>query len=131
MKSNQDYQQPNSLSQNSVENNIPIDSKAVYSPSILEEAKAIIYGDREETYGHPDANMTIIANLWGAYLSSPVTVNDVCVMMILLKSARLKNSPEHRDSLVDLAGYAALMERVQDYRKEKLGTNRNKPHSNS
>lgn len=88
-------------------------------PNILDEAATIISGDREQTYGHPDANLTVIAGMWSAYLSSPITVNDVCVMMVLLKAARLKNSPEHRDSLVDLCGYAALMERVQIYRKER------------
>jgi len=37
----------------------------------------------------------------------------VCQMMILLKVARLANDPRHRDSQIDLCGYAALMERIQ------------------
>jgi hypothetical protein len=86
------------------------------------EAQAIIYGNREQTYGNPAKNLQVIADMWTAYLSDTgqkISVNDVCVMMILLKAARLANSPEHHDSQVDICGYAALMERVQKYRKEK------------
>jgi hypothetical protein len=32
---------------------------------------------------------------------------DVAAMLALLKIARLQQSPNHRDSWVDLAGYAA------------------------
>ena len=81
--------------------------------SILDEAKEIIYGDREKTYGNPAKNLTLIGKLWGDYLGIPIDPNDVCLMMILLKTARLKNDTTHRDGMVDLCGYAALMERVQ------------------
>lgn len=82
-------------------------------PSILDEAKAIIYGDREKTYGAPAKNLKMIGDLWAAYSGVPFTAEDVCNMMILLKVARLANDPKHRDSQVDLCGYAALMERIQ------------------
>jgi hypothetical protein len=35
-------------------------------------------------------------------------------MMVLLKIARLKNQPDHRDSLVDSVGYLALIERIKE-----------------
>jgi hypothetical protein len=83
--------------------------------SVLEEAKTIIYGDREKTYGHPSKNLRTIASMWNAYLDSvgdrELTAQDVSVMMVLLKSARLANDPSHRDSVVDICGYAALIER--------------------
>lgn len=81
--------------------------------SILDEAKEIIYGDREKTYGSPAKNLNMIAELWGAYHGVLFTAEDVCNMMILLKVARLANDPKHRDSQIDLCGYAALMERIQ------------------
>lgn len=81
--------------------------------SILDEAQEIIYGDREKTYGAPDKNLKMIGDLWAAYSGVPFTAEDVCNMMILLKVARLANDPKHRDSQVDLCGYAALMERIQ------------------
>lgn len=94
----------------------PMNEK-IPDPNILTEAHTVIYGDREQTYGAPDKNLQTIADLWHIYLGAPINVNDVCVMMILLKASRLKNSPEHHDSQVDICGYAALMERVQKYRK--------------
>ena len=90
----------------------PIRMQATPS-SILDEAKEIIYGDREKTYGAPDKNLNMIAELWGAYHGVLFTAEDVCNMMILLKVARLANDPKHRDSQIDLCGYAALMERIQ------------------
>lgn len=102
--------------------NMPQDSKPEQqladSTNILAEAQSVIYGDREKTYGRPDKNLRLIASMWGTYLNTIVTVDDVCMMMVLMKVARLKNSPDHRDSQVDIAGYAALMERVQDYVQE-------------
>lgn len=82
--------------------------------SILQEAQEIIYGDREQTYGHPAKNLNTIAQYWSEHIEKEITANDVCIMMCLLKLARLKNQPTHRDSITDTAGYAALMERVQE-----------------
>jgi hypothetical protein len=58
--------------------------------------------------------------MWNAYTSAKNTDNhslnakDVAAMMVLLKTARLANNPEHRDSLVDICGYAALIERCDE-----------------
>lgn len=86
--------------------------------SVLQEAHKIIYGDREKTYGHPSKNLKTIASMWNAYMDSvgerKLNAQDVAVMMILLKSARLANDPSHRDSVVDICGYAALIERCKD-----------------
>ena len=38
---------------------------------------------------------------------TPVSRSDVAVMMIQLKLARIKTSPEHADHWMDVAGYAA------------------------
>lgn len=88
------------------------------TPSVLQEAYKIIYGDREQTYGHPSKNLKTIATMWNAYIESagdrPLNAQDVAVMMIILKSARLANNPSHRDSVVDICGYAALIERCKD-----------------
>jgi hypothetical protein len=88
--------------------------------SILEEAHKIIYGDREQTYGKPSKNLTCIAQFWTAYLTNRKNSDealgpaDVAAMMTLLKIARLANTPDHRDSLVDACGYLALIERCQE-----------------
>lgn len=89
--------------------------------SVLDEARKIIYGDRERTYGKPSKNLEGIARMWSAYLANrstdlnaPLHAKDVAAMMILLKAARLANSPNHRDSVVDICGYAALIERCDE-----------------
>lgn len=95
--------------------------------NILGIANEIIYGDREQTYGDPSKNLQIIADYWATYLSSngypekALTAEDVCNMMVLLKVARLGNTPGHHDSLVDICGYTALSERVirANQQKEK------------
>ena len=93
---------------------------AVATPkSILDEAKDIIYGDREKTYGAPDKNLVAIAGYWANHLHTrfgvyhDITGADVFIMMTLLKAARLGNDVTHRDSLVDAVGYLALLERIQ------------------
>lgn len=98
--------------------------------SVLDEAKAIIYGDREKTYGKPSKNLDTIAQMWSAYVNSALggdmftadgqkidvifDAKDVAIMMVLLKSARLANDQSHRDSVVDICGYAALIERCDE-----------------
>jgi hypothetical protein len=86
--------------------------------SVLQEAHKIIYGDREKTYGHPDKNLRTISKMWNAYISATnereLNAKDVAVLMILLKTARLANDPNNRDSIVDICGYAALIERCRD-----------------
>jgi hypothetical protein len=91
--------------------------------NVLEEAQRIIYGDREMTYGHPSKNLWTIARLWTAYVNAAsdnilgdreFTAKDVALMMILVKTARLANNDSHRDSVVDICGYAALMERCDE-----------------
>lgn len=88
--------------------------------SVLEEAQSIIYGDREKTYGHPAKNLKTIASMWTAYMNNMddgnfnVTAKDVAAMMMLVKVARFANDPSHRDNLVDVCGYAALIERCDE-----------------
>jgi Domain of unknown function (DUF6378) len=91
--------------------------------SVLEEAQSIIYGDREKTYGHPAKNLKTIASMWTAYMNNMddgnfnVTAKDVAAMMMLVKVARFANDPSHRDNLVDVCGYAALIERCDEVNK--------------
>lgn len=80
---------------------------------LLAEAMKITAVDRNKAYGSPEDNFTNIANLWNAYFAAqghvtPVTnARDVANLMILMKVARLATNLNHRDSLLDVAGYAA------------------------
>lgn len=92
----------------------PKQLEAKTKSSLAKEAEEIIYGDRETTYGDPSKNLRIIASLWSAYLGTEITATQVCDMMVLLKVARLKNTPHHRDSMVDIIGYTLLKERCEN-----------------
>lgn len=74
---------------------------------ILDTAKEIINGARQENYGKPEQNFQSIASYWTLYLHRNVTSTDVAMMMILMKLARLQNKPTHADSWIDICGYAA------------------------
>lgn len=65
-----------------------------------------VCNDRQHTYGKPEDNFKLIADLWSTYTGAKIGPQDVAVMMILLKTARAKNS-NHDDNFVDIAGYAA------------------------
>ena len=79
-----------------------------FRQAILDEASAAITGAREDTYGGPEQSFLTIAKFWSAYLDHFVEPQDVAAMLALMKLARLKHSEgQHRDSWVDLAGYAA------------------------
>ena len=79
---------------------------------ILDKAATAVYGERAATYGHPRENFQRIADLFTAYLGRSVSVVDVANLMILVKVARLQESPNHEDSIVHIAGYAAAMARA-------------------
>ena len=74
---------------------------------ILKKANECVMGDREQDYGNPENNFGLIAQLWTTYLDTLITVNDVPMMMALLKIARIKSGRWHEDNFIDLAGYAA------------------------
>lgn len=95
--------------------------------TILEEAAKVTTTERQKAYGHPKENFDTIAILWDVYLDQrriswqrehpsekasqfAIGPADVAAMMILTKVARLANTPNHRDSLIDIAGYARTWE---------------------
>lgn len=89
--------------------------------SIAEEALHIVTGARRSAYGTPEQNFARIARLWNAHLVNRfadgfggdtaiavprLEAGDVAAMMRLMKEARLAETPDHRDSYVDLVGYS-------------------------
>lgn len=73
---------------------------------MLSEAQDAI-NERGENYGSPLDNFTRIANLWSVVLGIEVQPHEVGLCMDLVKTARLIETPDHYDSWVDKAGYAA------------------------
>ena len=70
-------------------------------------AEKAVCGDRQQSYGSPEDNFKLIANLWGLYTGHAIDAQDVAVMMILLKIARVATGVNKDDNWVDIAGYAA------------------------
>lgn len=84
--------------------------------SILEEALQIVNGERAEAYGDPYEMCKRISKLWEPILLGPsakrsISPAQVAMCLIQLKIARECNSPR-RDSRVDIAGYAEILDRV-------------------
>ncbi len=83
------------------------DMKPNKRKEVLDEASSIVNGARTQTYGGPEDSFKQIGALWAAYLNHPVSAVDVSLLLGLMKVARLKATPTHHDSWVDIAGYAA------------------------
>jgi len=91
---------------------------------LLEEAAKIIGGQRATDYGPKLRNHQRIAGLWNMWLSNTkagatvdewvIDAYDVAMMMMMVKIARLMNSPGHGDSHLDIAGYSAIAKEICD-----------------
>jgi len=81
--------------------------------SILDEAAKITSADRQEVYGHPADDFAKVAEM-----TAPILASDIdprlkhALYMIQVKVARLLNTHDHHDSIVDIAGYANTYDMV-------------------
>ena len=75
---------------------------------ILIEAHELVTATRAGEYGDAHQMHVRIAAMWSALLGYPVASWQVALMMAALKLARLAHAPQHRDSWVDAAAYAAI-----------------------
>lgn len=73
---------------------------------------------RRLSYGSPKENFQRIADFWTIALrdkltpGATVSLTDVAQMMRLVKEARLIETPDHFDSLVDICGYVDCQQQV-------------------
>jgi hypothetical protein len=87
--------------------------------SILLKAEELINGQRNRDYDHPLDNFQRICDMWSTILDTEVTPEQHALCMIAVKIARLMHSPQHYDSIVDIAGYAGTYEKVLDERARR------------
>ncbi len=78
---------------------------------LLEHAAGVV-ADRRGLYGSPADLFDQVAKRWSLVLGIAVTPAQVALCLIDLKLARLTRDPAHRDSIVDVAGYAACLHEV-------------------
>ncbi len=82
---------------------------------VLATAERLVNGDRDQAHGQPAFTFAVIASYWQEWLEQRGYLNndallraeDVAAMMVLFKVARLGANPQHADSWIDVAGYAA------------------------
>lgn len=102
---------------------------------MLTATAVLVGGQRAQDYGDKTQNHERIADLWNMWLKERqgiwekslnsfiqpmdgeglppfVSSYDVAMMMLLVKVARLMNSPGHQDSHIDIAGYASILEEI-------------------
>lgn len=86
--------------------------------TLLAEAQKVVQ-DRQEVYGNPHEyfqRFSELVNVWlgGRYC---LTSQDMAMIMLLGKVARLIESPDHHDSILDIAGYADCYAEVVKWAK--------------
>jgi len=81
---------------------------------VLNTAKEIINGDRQDDYGDARDSFASIGAYWTNYLKHPITAKDVAMMMVLLKVSRMSTGSGSNDCLIDMAGYSALAAEMLD-----------------
>ena len=83
--------------------------------SILEEARDLVYGDRDADYGSPIENWDRIARItsaiWHDKLKEPLTGEDMLLGMEGVKIGREVGKPK-RDNRRDGAGYWDVLDQV-------------------
>jgi hypothetical protein len=82
------------------------------SANLLQHTASVIE-DRQGQYGDPGPLFDRIARRWSLVLGVEVSPPQVALCLIDLKLARLAANPGHLDSIVDVAGYAALLGELQ------------------
>ena len=80
--------------------------------AMLRQAARVV-GQRRRAYGDPAVSMADVAARWSITLGQPVTAAQVVLCLIELKLARLGHDPAHADSILDVAGYAAVLQEVR------------------
>lgn len=81
---------------------------------ILDKAKTIVNGKRQDDYGSPEDSFEKISGCWSWYINSKykgkdisLTAEDAANMMVLFKIAR-NTGHSKLDNYVDICGYGAI-----------------------
>ncbi len=80
--------------------------------TVFEEAQRLVHGARGQDYGHPAEDFAKTAGAWTGLFQgllregARIEPRHVPLAMICVKLSRLMQSPDKRDSIVDVVGYA-------------------------
>lgn len=82
-----------------------------YAERLFDEANQLIGGDRKDSYGDVAVSFAGYAKVASAILGVDVTPEQGCLLMLGLKICREAHAHKH-DNLVDVCGYAGLLEEL-------------------
>ena len=82
--------------------------------NVLIEADKIVNGPRAEAYGDAKENWGNTAAIVNSTLGTNLTAGECVLFMVGVKLARLRQTPFHRDSVVDICGYMQVYENLRD-----------------
>ena len=86
--------------------------------SILSEAEEIVNGNRQSDYGDAANNFHRIANVVNSmYPQLNINAQQCCAVLMAVKLIR-EGFRHKRDNLVDLCGYAYIMNEINDRKNE-------------
>ena len=88
--------------------------------SILDEAKAIVEGSRQSDYGDPVESFERIAKTASMITGGNLTPKECCAVLMAVKIVR-EGHRHKRDNLVDLCGYAHIMNELNENESDKKG----------
>lgn len=87
---------------------------------VLNRADEVVNGERQDQYGNPEDNFSVIAEFFETYiknkcvfqdedgsLNCEIGARDIANLMILFKVGRLTTGAGSEDTYIDIAGYAA------------------------
>lgn len=83
--------------------------------SILDEAKRLVHGERQQDYGDPEYNFRVEADILDPIVKhciakeGRILASHVSLMMIGLKIAR-EICNHKQDNAIDIAGYAEVLD---------------------
>jgi hypothetical protein len=93
---------------------------------LLDACKAVL-NSRGQHYGNVYENHKRIAEIWSIILGIKILTEQVPLMMVGLKVARLIETPDHQDSIIDLAGYAATLSECVEEKKKNQNQTKSQP----
>ena len=88
--------------------------------SILSDAEEIVNGSRHSDYGDPVESFKRIAKTASMIAGKDLSPNECCAVLMAVKLVR-ESFAHKRDNLVDLCGYAHIMNELNENESEKEG----------
>lgn len=85
--------------------------------SILAEAEDIVNGSRQSDYGDARESFSRIATIASVMTGKELAPEDCCAVLMAVKLVR-ESFAHKRDNLVDLCGYAHIMNEIRESEKK-------------